>query len=365
MSKIAILLPNLHGGGAERIAIYLANDWAARGYVVEIVLMQNEGNLLQMLNSGISVIDLNANRIRNIIRPFKKYLRESCPDVIMVGMWPLTSVAVVAWLLTGRIGRLYLTEHCHLSAECDRGLHISKNYLKTWMRLTYPFASGVIAVSNGVKEDVRDLSGLSSKKIKLIYNPAATGKFSESASTQNRENLWGKGFKYHILSVGSLKIEKNHECLIRSFSRLPRSINAKLTIVGEGLLRKKLEILIINLGLKERVCMPGFFQNVQPWYLSADLFVLSSDVEGLPTVLIEALECGIPVVSTKTYGGGAEEILQNGSIGLLVPTGDEVALAAAIIRGLTEKQDKQILINRSMEFSIEKISKQYLEYFKI
>jgi len=271
----------------------------------------------------------------------------------------------LAWLLTCRIGRIYLIEHCHLSAECDRGLHVSKNYLKTWMRFTYPFASGVIAVSNGVKDDVSQLSGLSSKQIKLIYNPAATGELLIRASSQDREIMWGKGFTHNILSIGSLKIEKNHECLIRAFSRLPRSINAKLTIVGEGLLREKLEGLIINLGLKEKVSMPGFFQDVRPWYLSADLFVLSSDVEGLPTVLIEAMECGIPLVSTKTYGGGAEEILQNGRIGLLVSAGDEVGLASAMVRGLTEKHDKRALIKRANEFTIEKISKQYLEYFQL
>jgi glycosyltransferase involved in cell wall biosynthesis len=363
--KISIILPNLDGGGAERIAIYLANDWASRGYVVEFVLMQRVGNLLQMLNSSISVVDLRATRIRNVISPLKKYLLDSRPDVIMVGMWPLTSVAVVAWLLSGRIGRLYLIEHCHLSAECDRGLHISQNYLKTCMRLTYPFATGVIAVSNGVKNDVLNLSGVSSKKIKVIYNPAATGVVSERASNKDREIMWGKGFTQHILSVGSLKIEKNHECLIRAFSKMPKYINAKLTIVGEGLLRKRLESLVIDLGLRDRISLPGFYQEVKPWYQSADLFVLSSDVEGLPTVLIEAMEHGVPIVSTKTYGGGAEEILQNGRLGLLVEVKDELALAAAMVKGLTVTQKKEALIERAKEFSIEKISKQYLDYFKI
>jgi general secretion pathway protein E/type IV pilus assembly protein PilB len=103
--KISIILPNLDGGGAERIAIYLANDWASRGYVVEFVLMQRVGNLLQMLNSSISVVDLRATRIRNVISPLKKYLLNSRPDVIMVGEIrdPDTASMAIRASLTGHL----------------------------------------------------------------------------------------------------------------------------------------------------------------------------------------------------------------------------------------------------------------------
>ncbi len=353
------------GGGAERLAIYLAHNWIERGYIVDFVLMQKKGELLHLLESGIAVVDLGADRIRNVITPLRKYLKESRPDVIWVGMWPLTSVAVMAWLISGRQGRLYLIEHCHLSAECARGMHFSLLYLKAWMRATYPFATGVMAVSKGVKEDLCFLSGLSNDRVKVIYNPAATGASAERASIKDRELMWGGGFDHHILSVGTFKIEKNHESLIRAFSRLPKSLNAKLTIVGDGHLRGAMEKLVTNLGLQDSVCLPGFFQDVYPWYRSADLFVLSSDAEGLPTVLIEALECGLPVVSTKSYGGGPEEILENGRYGRLVPVGDEDALTTAIAKSLEEKHDRETLMTRAREFSLLPISDQYLDYFEL
>jgi glycosyltransferase involved in cell wall biosynthesis len=336
-----------------------------RGYRVDFVLMQKKGDLLHLLGSGIDVVDLSANRIRNVFTPLRKYLKETRPDVIWVGMWPLTSAAVMAWLLSGRTGRIYLIEHCHLSAECARGMHLSLRFIKTWMRATYPFATGVLAVSKGVKEDLCSLSGLSNDRVKVIYNPAATGASAERASTRDRELMWGGGFAHHILSVGTFKIEKNHECLIRAFSKLPKSLNAKLTIVGDGPLRHKLEKLVTNLGLQDRVCLPGFFQDVYPWYRSADVFVLSSDAEGLPTVLIESLECGLPVVSTKSYGGGPEEILENGRFGRLVAVGDEAALATAISISLAENHDRAALIKRAKEFSLQPISDQYLDYFEL
>jgi glycosyltransferase involved in cell wall biosynthesis len=361
LKKISIVLPNLCGGGAERLAIYLARDWAKRGYVVEFVLMQKKGELLSLLGSDISVVNLEVNRIRNVIVPLSKYLKHSQPNVILVGMWPLTSVAVIAWHLAYRKGGLYLIDHSHLSvSRCL--MNLSKFYLNTSIRLTYRFATGVMAVSKSVKDDLCEIANIASSRIKVIYNPATTGISANRSSNEERIHLWGRGYDYHILSVGSLKAEKNHKCLIRAFAKLPSRLNAKLTIVGEGDLRDEIEKLVINLGLQDRISLPGFFHDVYPWYRSADLFVLSSDLEGLPTVLIEALECGVPVVSTRCHGG-PEEILEDGRYGKLVLDGDEDGLANAMTISLSEKHDRKVLINRAQDFSIERISEQYLDYF--
>jgi glycosyltransferase involved in cell wall biosynthesis len=362
--KISLILPNLGGGGAEKLAIYLANDWINRGFKVEFILMQNKGELLPLLSEHISVIEVGADRIRDLILPLRKYLKKSSPDVILVGMWPLTSAAVIAWLLAFRPGRIYLIEHCHLSEECFRGLHLSFSYVKAILRLTYPLATGIMAVSKGVKEDLCRLGRFQKESIQVIYNPAATGILPFRASKNDRQRLWGKGFTYHILSVGSFKIEKNHECLIRAFSKLPNTLNAKLTIVGEGNLRSKLEKLVADLALQDRVSLPGFSNDVYQWYRSADLFVLSSDSEGLPTVLIEALECGVPIVSTKCHGGPSE-ILDDGRYGILVSDGDVKELSMGIANALIKQHDRNALMMRAKDFSIEKISEKYLDYFKL
>lgn len=364
MKIISILLPNLRGGGAERLAIYLANDWVARGFAVEFVLMQEEGELLPLVSPEISIVSLQAKRIKWSILPFYRYLSRTQPDVVWVNMWPLTSAAIIAWLMAGKPGRLYTNDHNQLSVSCVQELKVWPAYLKLLMRATYPSATGVMAVSQGVKEDMCRLGSLPNERVKVIYNPAAIGVCPDRESVEIRERLWGVDFSHHILAVGTLKAQKNYELLIRAFAKLSPNLKAKLIILGEGSLRTQLEILIVELDLQERVSLPGFAADPYPWFRSADLFVLSSSWEGFGNVMVEALECGVPVVSTDCPSGPAE-ILENGRFGKLVPVGDVEALAVAMAASLHETHDRQALMNRAKDFTVERISDQYLDYFEL
>jgi len=175
-----------------------------------------------------------------------------------------------------------------------------------------------------------------------------------------RQALWGEGFAHHVLSVGTLKRAKDYPTLLRAFAALPRSLHAKLTILGEGGLRSQLEAQVAELGLEGRVAMPGFVLDPYPWFRTADLLVLSSESEGFGNVLVEALECGVPVVSTNCPGG-PREILEGGRHGRLVPVGDSQALADAMAATLTAPVDRERLIARARDFSAERIAEQYLE----
>ena len=361
MKKIAVVLPDLRGGGAERLHVYLANDWVGRGYSVEFVLMRWSGELLPLLSPKVTIVELGVDRIREMIRPLRHYLKQTRPDIILSAMWPLTSASVVAWMLSGRHGRLFVSDHNQISVSCVRELKISPVFVKTVMRITYPFVSGIIAVSQGVKNDLCRLGGFASEQVKVIYNPTATGVSPHRESREVRKQLWGAGYDHHILSVGTLKNQKDHETLIRAFARLSRDFNAKLTILGEGQLRAGLESLVVELGMQTRVSMPGFFTDPYPWFRTADLFVLSSQWEGFGNVIVEALECGVPVVSTDCPSGPAE-ILENGHYGKLVPINDPAALAAAMAESLAQAHDREMLMNRAKVFSVRNISDQYLEY---
>ncbi|MCK4815270.1 glycosyltransferase, partial [bacterium] len=162
-----------------------------------------------------------------------------------------------------------------------------------------------------------------------------------------------------ILAVGSFKDQKDHESLIRAFAKLQNSLSATLVIVGEGPLRPKLEDLIAELSLEKSVKLPGFFANPYLWYRDADLFVLSSLYEGFGNVIVEALECGVPVVSTDCLSG-PREILEDGKYGRLVPVGDVDALAAGMYNSLHESVDHALLEKRAKDFSVDIISSQYL-----
>jgi glycosyltransferase involved in cell wall biosynthesis len=228
--------------------------------------------------------------------------------------------------------------------------------------LTYRFASGIISVSNGVKEDLMKISNVPHNKIKVIYNPAATGVSNHRESKRVRVDLWGDDHTYNILTVAELKKEKDHETLIKAFSSLPKALNAKLIILGEGYLRESLSDLIEQLDLHNSVELVGFVDNPYPWYLSADLFVLSSRWEGFGNVIVEALECGVPVVSTDCPTG-PREILDNGRYGKLVPIGDYKALSIAIEESSKMTHSHELLINRAQDFSVSRISIEYLNYF--
>ncbi|MEO5328906.1 MAG: glycosyltransferase [Magnetococcus sp. THC-1_WYH] len=362
MKKITIILPDLRGGGAERLHIHLANDWVARGFSVEIVLMQKTGELLSLISPSIALFELSVDQIRKAIWPLQVHFKHSRPDIILSAMWPLTSATVIAWFLSGRYGCLFLSDHCLLSVSRTEELRVSQYYLKSLIQITYPFATGIIAVSQGVKNDLCWLGNLSQARVKVIYNPAATGIPTQIESATLREKLWGNGFAKHILSVGALKKIKDHACLIRAFALLPADIDSKLTILGDGPLRIDLETLVNELGLQARVFMPGFVTNPYPWFQTADLFVLSSQCEGFGNVIVEALECGVPVVSTDCPSGPAE-ILENGRYGKLVPINDPSAMSSAILASLTTSHDRQALMKRAEDFSVHNISNQYLEYF--
>lgn len=361
---ISIVLPNLQGGGAERVALYLANHWIDQGMQVEFVLMKARGELLELVDPRIPVHSLNASRIRGSILPLRSYFTERKPAVAWVSLWPLTSAAILAWQLAGKPGTLFSTDHTNLSISCFQELMLSPFYLKALLRSTYPLASGVMAVSEGVKQDLSRLGAFADEHVTVIYNPVVRGLVNPApVDPAVRQQLWGVGFSYHVLAVGSFKTQKNLPLLLRAFAQLPHSLNAKLTILGEGILRPELEALIQELGLEDRVALPGFALDPSSWYRSADLFVLSSSWEGFGNVIVEALECGVPVVSTDCPSGPAE-ILENGRYGKLVPVGDAPALAAAMQASLLESHDPEALRRRAQDFAVNRIADQYLAYFR-
>lgn len=362
---ISILLPDLKGGGAERVAINLANTWQSWGYQTEFVLMERNGPLLTTVAQSIPIFCLECTRIRQVPYALASYLRTRRPSVLLANMWPLTSAAILSWWLAGRLGKVFLCEHILLSEHVRRDLNVQPWAVKSLLRLTYPSAKGVIAVSKGVARDLVEFTGFSENMIRVIYNPVVTTELSALSSRKNnldKVRLWGGRFQNHILSVGNLKSQKNHRMLLRAFSKVATKLDASLVILGEGDLRPNLEQDIINLGLNGRVVMPGFHLDPTAWYKAADLFVLSSDFEGFANVIPEALAWGTPALSTDCPYGPAE-ILESGRYGVLVPVGDADAFAAGMCSALTREWNRRELQRRALDFSIPKQAKAYLDLF--
>ena len=151
---------------------------------------------------------------------------------------------------------------------------------------------------------------------------------------------------------------KDYPTLFRAFRQVSRNSDVRLVILGEGSWRRRLEKLTRKLGLQEKVSLPGWVTNPYSFMRRASLFVLSSKLEGLGNVLIEAMACGCPCVSTNCPSGPSE-ILDDGRFGPLVPVGDDSALAAAMERVLNSPPDKNALLARAQEFSLDASVDQY------
>ena len=279
-------------------------------------------------------------------------------------MWPLTSITVLVWLASFKIGKLFLVDHVHLSSSVEKEIFFPKKIFKLIIKTTYLFANKIVVVSNGVKRDLVQISNKLEKKIKVIHNPLIKKKKNKIKNKLSlRKKIWGKDTKYCILNVGSLKIQKDHHNLIEAFSMLKFHKNCKLLIIGNGPLKNKLKKFMNLKKLNNDISFINFKSNLQKYYETADLFVSSSKWEGFSNVIAEALGYGLPVVSTNCKSGPSE-ILKKGKYGELVPIENSKKLALAIQNSLQKKHDKSLLIKRSEDFSVSKISNKYLKLIK-
>jgi glycosyltransferase involved in cell wall biosynthesis len=241
---------------------------------------------------------------------------------------------------------LVLSDHTFLSDHyAGARKHMA---LRTSMSLLYPRAEHRVAVSRGAATDVAKLSGLPREAVEVIYNPVGLPETIEATSEARQS--WA-GASPRIISAGSFKAEKNHDLLIRAFAIVAKQHpQARLIILGDGSLRTELEALCDTLGLRDKVVLPGFQLDPWPFYANADLFVLSSDYEGMSLVLVEALHAGLRVVSTDCEAGPAE-LLDGGRYGRLAPVGDEQALAAAMLEELNAPPNTDRQRARAREIS--------------
>lgn len=356
---ISILLPNLGGGGAERVCLDLAREFSRQGHQVEFVLMRAEGDLLPLAQRDFLVIDLGLSRTRWVPMTLARYLRNRKPTVLIANMWALTSAAVLGRILSNQGTKLLLVEHNTLSLQFMSWGRIHNFIMRASLWLTYPRADWIAAVSEGAAQDTARLAGLPLNRVTVLHNPIPMhGTLPREALTRVDE-LWACPKNERIITVGSFKDQKNHPLLLRAFARLARPA-ARLMLLGQGEGEAQLRILATELGIAEKVIFAGFHADPAPFYSSASLFVLSSDYEGFGNVIVEALSFGLPVVSTDCPSGPAE-ILENGRFGLLVPVRDVEALAAAMAQALDTAVDPAPLRARAADFAPEIVAGRYLQ----
>jgi len=357
--RIAIFLPSLRGGGAERMMLNLAGGLADHGVLVDLILAQAEGPYLTDVPSNVRVIDLKSSRISLSLPALTRYLRNNTPSALLSALTHCNLIAIFARFLSKCDCRLVISERNTLSVS-SKNIRSLRGYLIVRLaRYFYPNSDALVAVSKGVADDVCDTMRFPEEKIHVIYNPVVTRELLKKQHEPLAHPWFSPGQPPVILSTGRLVKQKDFSTLIYAFSKLHAQRPLRLMILGDGEERRLLQELCSSLGVVEDVAFTGFVDNPYQYMVHADVFALSSRWEGLANVLIEALVCGCPVVSTDCPSG-PREVLQGGEYGQLVPVGDVEQLAISILKVLDSPPDREKQKHRGSEFSQEKATLEYL-----
>lgn len=360
VTKIAIFLQNLAGGGAERMMLHLASGLAQRGIAVDLVVVRAEGEYIPAIPNNVRLVNLRLRRTLLSIPSMVRYLQKERPAAVLSALVHVNIAAVLAARLSGRSQRIVVSERNTISIDSmttpTLGVRIA-HWLVPWL---YPRADAIVAVSAGVAEDLASFCGMALERITVINNPVVTPNLAALAQEAVDHPWLATTGPPVILGVGRLAFQKNFQILIEAFARVLSVRPARLIILGEGPQRPELEAQIRRLQLFDSVALPGFVSNPYSYMSRASVYVLSSRWEGSPNALVEAMACGTPVVATDCRSGPAE-ILAGGQYGHLVPVADANALAKAIIETLENPASDAILRQRAADFNLEHAVDQYLE----
>jgi glycosyltransferase involved in cell wall biosynthesis len=331
--SICFVMLDLNGGGIERTMLVLAEQFAARGYRADIVILRERGAFLSQVPDSVRLVPLGITgqrgaHLRGAVA-FARYLRREKPGgIISAAPW-INIMAILGRAIARSPARLITTDRNDPRKSHFHGGLLRQTIVPRLTRKLYPLADVNASVSTGVSRELEILMGWPEGRVVTIYNPKDV---TPVGGHTLPEHPWlAKKDGYRVLvAAGRMTEQKDYPTLLRAFAKVTQTHkNLRLIIYGEGPLWNKIKDITADLGLENIVDLPGFSHQIRSEFAAADLFVLSSGWEGLPNVLIEALAEGTPVVSTDCPFG-AREILEDGALGPLVPVGDHIALADAI-----------------------------------
>ena len=416
MAHICWVIRDLRGGGAERVVISAVNGLCARGHRVDLVLFfpvneypgdiseqasvfvlsrrpgrwsrtrKQAANLLrkkQKSTPGTGIPEnahwtarrlpsarlpdlafrlLKRHRwpVRDLVRRQRRadfvralrlgrYFEEQKPDIVFTNLWQADIAGFLASMLTRNCLPVIPIAHC--SVDRGRTGHLD------FLHRVFSTVGQVVAVSRGVAANFVETVNVAPDRITTIYNPVVTPKLTRLAEEEPDHPWFRDDGPPMVLGVGRLTAQKDFPTLIEAFRLVRAERLCRLLILGEGSMRHELERSVRELGLEESVRLPGWAENPYAFMAQATLFVLSSSHEGLPTVLIEALACGCPAVSTDCPSGPAEIL---GDPALLAPVGDPEALAQIMLRALDHPSDRAALrAKAATRFSVERTVDRY------
>lgn len=372
MARIGIFVSSWPRGAIQRLMLNLADEFAAAGHHIDLLAPRGSAPA-EALPANVRLVALaprlsalpGVGRHKRWFVPLAlpalvRYLKREQPAALLAGgEWP-NVVALAARRLAGNPTRVVVSEHIHVGAStAGAAQRKRRRLLPGLMARLYPGADAIVAVSEGVRQDLLARFPLPAGQVHTVYNPVITSALLAARDTPLDDPWFVPGAPPVLLNVAQLRVQKDQATLLRAFAHVRQQRPARLMILGEGNQRGPLETLARELGIVADVRFAGFVPNPLAYMRRAAVFVLSSAWEGLPTVLIEALACSSPIVSTDCPSGPAE-ILGYGRYGSLTPVGDASTLAAAILTALDAPVDRAALEQRGLAYSASTAATQYL-----
>lgn len=344
-------------GGAQRAVVKLVNGFAGRGLRVDLVLADKQGPYVDHVDETVRVVDLAARRVVKAFRPLSAYLVREKPRAL-VSFLTHANIAAVAARAAARVNTRLAVVEQNTVTEFRSNLK-RDSLLPVLVRRAYPHADLVIAVSEGVAHDLTTKLQIAAGKVTVIPNPIVDNQLLRLAAEPPPHSWLDDNSVPVFVAAGRLTHQKDFPTLLRAFSLLRQTNDARLIIMGDGEDRPQLESMAAQLKLMDHVALPGFIANPYSLMSRAAALVLSSRWEGLPTVLIEAMACGCPVVATDCPSG-PHEILDGGRFGKLVTTGDVDALCKAMQEVVHSPPPAAALRERARQYSVDHAVELYL-----
>lgn len=359
--KIAMFLHDLRVGGAERVSVNLANAIRQKGHNVDLVLINRLGcgAFFDELESSIRILELPQSRTLMSAIGFRKYLIEERPDLVISALTHINVSTLIACQMSSYRPPITIVEHGQFSRERERPMSLS---VRTAYRLApwlYPLANVIAAVSEGARQDLARSIGIAPERISVLHNPVVTENLLEASRMPIDHPWFEDGESPVILAVGALRPEKNFPLLITAFDIVRRRRQARLVIVGDGPEMSTVRKCAESSQYTADIALLGFEANPFRYMRHAALLALCSDHEALPSVLIEAMACGTPVVATDCPTGPSE-ILLGGALGALSKMRDPIGLADALEKSLDAPISGDLLRKRASSFSAEHAASGYL-----
>ena len=396
--KLAIYIRTIRSAqGTEQVSANIALGLAERGHHVDFLVEDSDGWLIEKLDAhpNIDVVNLCGTRgplllhrglqlwilLKNLlssplalvgigdscsarllrmmthedppILSLCRYIRHSRPASVMSFLNYQNLALLLAAPVARSDTRYIVNVRNHITTSAKYGKSKWMRSVPRVMRRFFPRADLILAPSRDVVDDAREITGMPPEKFRVIYNPVFRPEITE-LSREAPEHSWlAEPGAPVVIAAGKLKPQKDFETLLQAFALVREQRTARLIILGRGPGKQGLMELAAQLGVSDDFQLPGHVKNPYAWFSRASVFVLSSAWEGLPNVLIEALACGCPVISTDCPGGSSE-ILEEGRVGRLVPVGDAAGMARAIAETLDSPPAKDMLLERARDFSYDK-----------